>query len=119
MECDGLPYNIMRDIINNIYICQSCKDSFYQLESFHEHKCYILHKVEPKREFDWIVPITGLLHFEMNAARSFIALNWDVFASTLGYDLGFKSIKAQEYLKKGSDHHKLWHFIEILYAVLH
>ena len=26
--------------------------------------------------------------------------------------------KAQEYLKKGSDHHKMWHFFEILYVAL-
>ena len=45
-------------------------------------------------------------------------LNWDVFTKTLGVILGFKSPKAQEYLKKGADHHKLWHFYEILYISL-
>ena len=48
-----------------------------------------------------------LLHFEMNAARSFIKLIWDVFTSAFGHELGFKSIKAQKYLQKGLDHHKI------------
>ena len=30
--------------------------------------------------------------------------------------LGFKSTKSQNYLRKGSDHHKLWHFLEIVYV---
>ena len=54
----------------------------------------------------------------MNAARSFIKLNWDVFTSAFGHELGFKSIKAQEYLRKGFDHHKTWHFLEIVYLSL-
>ena len=27
-------------------------------------------------------------------------LNWDVFTSAFGHELGFRSIKAQEYLQK-------------------
>ena len=54
----------------------------------------------------------------MNAARSFIKLNWDVFIRAFGHELGFKSIKAQEYLQKSFDHHKTWHFLEIVYLSL-
>ena len=54
----------------------------------------------------------------MNAARSFIKLNWDVFTRAFGHELGFKSIKAQEYLQKSFDHHKTWHFLEIVYLSL-
>ena len=92
-----------------------CDNSYYGIDNFHDHKCNILHKNTPIREFEWMVPITGLLHFEMNAARCFVSTNWDIFTSELGHELGFQSPKVQDYLKKGSDHHKLWHFLEILY----
>ena len=49
---------------------------------------------------------------------AFLKRNWDVFAGTLGYQLGFRSPKAQEYLRRGSDHHKSWHFLEILYVAI-
>ena len=52
------------------------------------------------------MPISGLLHLEMNIARCFVSANWEVFVSELGYELEFHSTKAQEYLKKGIDHHK-------------
>ena len=64
------------------------------------------------------LPVFGLLHLEMNAARAFTKLNWDVFTSSLGTVLGFRSPKAQAYLHKGADHHKIWHFLEILYVTL-
>lgn len=32
--------------------------------------------------------------------------------------MGFRSPKAQEYLKKGSEHHQLWHYLEIIYVSL-
>ena len=118
VECDGLPYNLIRDIIANVWRCSKCISCFYGLSIFQEHKCYILHKIVPVYEFGWLVPISGLLHLEMNIGISFMKLNWDVFTKTLGVILGFKSPKAQEYLKKGADHHKLWHFYETLYISL-
>lgn len=116
VECDGLPYNIIRDIIANVWRCTQCLNCYYGLSNFNDHKCYVLSKVVPKREFSWLLPICGLLHLEMNAARSYTKRNWEVFSSCLGTVLGFKSPKAQAYLQKGADHHKLWHFLEILYS---
>ena len=31
-------------------------------------------------EFDWVVLRIGKLHLEMNMARHFIDLNWDIFS---------------------------------------
>ena len=115
VECDGLPYNTLRHLIDKVWRCEKCNECYYGLEAFEDHKCFILHNVQPKREFTWLIPISGLLHLEMNTARAFVKFNWPVFTSLLGQELGFKSPKAQEYLKKGSDHHKNWHFLEILY----
>ena len=106
IECDGLPYNLLRDIIENVWRCSHCNECFYNIDVFQEHKCAILAKG---------IPVCGLLHLEINAGRAFTKLNWEIFASKLGFILGLKSPKVQEYLKKGSEHHKLWHFLEILY----
>ena len=58
VECDGLPYNLIRDIIVNVWYCGECTTCFYRIESLMEHKCYFLGKsTEEKLEFDWIVPI--------------------------------------------------------------
>ena len=54
----------------------------------------------------------------MNAAKSFLKLNRDVCLGKFANELGFHSPKAQEYLKKGSDHHKTWYSFAILYVVL-
>lgn len=118
IECDGLPYNTLREILPNVWRCPECKECFFGLDVYEGHKCFILRNVEPFREFGWLVPVSGLLHLEMNLCRAFVKLNWDVFTSDLGKTLGFQSPKAQEYLKKGSDHHKTWHFLEILYSSL-
>ena len=114
VECDGLPYNLIREIIAHVFRCTDCKKCYFGLPAYESHKCYILNKTHPLREFAWLVPVCGLLHVEMNLARAFTKLNWDVFLGKLGFVLGFKSPKAQEYLRKGADHHKLWHLLEIL-----
>jgi len=69
--------------------------------------CYILDRKRPLREFSWLVPVSGLLYMEINFARAFTKLNWDVFIGRLSYVLGFKSLQAQEYIRRGADHHKL------------
>ena len=109
MNVMGLPYNILRDIIDNVWRCSICTDCFYDMENFPDYKCAITNKNNPKREFSWIVPVCGLLHLEMNLSKSFIKLNWEVLTNVLEITLGFRSPKAQEYLKKGSEHHKLWY----------
>ena len=62
--------------------------------------------------------MSGLRHLEMHVCRSFRKLNWPVFTNTLGNILGFQSPKTQEYLKKGSDHHKAWHYFDLIYCSL-
>ena len=54
----------------------------------------------------------------MSIAKYFVSTNWEVFVSELGYEFGFCSTKVQEYMKKGSDNHKAWNFLEILYIAI-
>ena len=63
--------------------------------------------------------MSDLLLREIDAALAFEKLYWDVFKSSLRASLGFKYSKAQAfYFQKGSDHHKLWHVLEIMYLSL-
>ena len=71
-----------------------------------------------QREFDWIVLLPGLLHFEMNSAKAFMELNWSLFMENIVIGLGFVSEKVLKYIRKGSDHHKLWQILEISYLSL-
>ena len=91
---------------------------FYGLTEFEEHLCHVVHTISFKYEFDWIVPQGGLLHFEMNAAKAFMSCNWPVFMEEICTTLGFKSDNAKKYIRKGSDHHKLWETLEITYLAM-
>ena len=42
VECDELPYNLIRDIIENVWRCSQCCKCYYGLQIFQEHKCYVL-----------------------------------------------------------------------------
>ena len=80
-ECDGLSYNILWDIIDNVWRCTICNDGFHDIENFQEHKCAIIDNNDAKREFSWIVPVCGLLHLEINVSKPFVKLNWEVFTN--------------------------------------
>ena len=118
IECDGLPYNLLRQVTSEVLRCEKCEKYFYGYSSFEDHICHILYKVNPKNEFSWLVPVCGLLHLEMNLGRAFLKLNWEVLFKKVGIELGFRSLKALQYLHKGADHHKLWHMFEIVYSAL-
>ena len=45
-------------------------------------------------------------------------LNWSLFMENIVIGLGFVSEKALKYIRKGSDHHKLWQILEISYLSL-
>ena len=113
LECDALPHNIIWDVIENVFWCWKCFNCYCSFETFKDHKCFGLNKVIEPHEFGWVLPVIGLLHLKMNAAWAFTKLNWDIFTSSLRATLGFIFLKAQVYIQKGSDHHKLWHFLEI------
>ena len=71
------------------------------------------YSLTPEYEFHWLIPQSGLLHFKMNPGKSFMSLCWDVFMKEICKELGFQSENALKYIKKGSDHHKLWNILEI------
>ena len=110
LECDGGIYTIVDKLIFNVLWCGCCKNSFYGKENYLSHQCQ--GSDEPEFEFDWLVLMPGLLHLEMNSGKAFMKLNWEVCMKRIVMALGFMSPK---YIHKGSDHHKMWWVLEILY----
>ena len=70
VECDGVPY-LMRSIISEVIRLQC----FYGKKCFEEHTCFMIKTASSKYEFDWLEPVCGLLHLEMNLGRAFLKLN--------------------------------------------
>ena len=66
--------------------------------SEHCEKCHGGQKCSAIREFSWVVLRIGKLHVEMNMARHFIDLNWNIFLSKLASELGFVSEAAQKFV---------------------
>jgi len=118
LENDGGIYTILSKLIANVLKCNICEESFYGKSNFENHSCFVLHNASYEFEFDWIVALPGLLHLEMNAAKAFLSLNWDIFMESVMKDLGITSEVALMYARKGSDHHKLWQILEIVYLAL-
>lgn len=102
-------------LISKAYICPRCNFSAYGYDKFEKHSCMEEFGVNPQREFDWIVPQSGLLHWEINAGKAFMKLCWEPFMKEICFELGFCTDNAQKYAKNGSDHHKLWDNLEITY----
>ena len=115
LENDGGIMNPTIKLIFNVYRCSRCEEKMYGCENFEKHLCTEAFHLAPVHEFDWIIPQSGLLHFEMITAKSFMGLCWEPFMKEICKELGFVSENAQAYAKKGSDHHKLWDIIEICY----
>ncbi len=44
-----------------------------------------------------------------------MSLTWDIFAKEVVKELGFHIPRALEYVKRSSDYHKTWLFLEICY----
>ena len=42
------------------------------------HSYFNLRVSESICEFDWVVPLAGLLHLEFNVCKAFMKLNWEV-----------------------------------------
>ena len=115
LENDGGIMNPTIKLIFNVYRCSRCEEKMYGRENFEKHLCTEAFHLAPVHEFDWIIPQSGLLHFEMITAKSFMGLCWEPFMKEICKELGFVSENAQAYAKKGADHHKLWDIIEICY----
>jgi len=118
LECDGGIMYVLLKLLYNVIQCNKCKEVMYGVNNFEEHICKRLHDALWCYKFDWIIPQNGLLHLEMNSGKAFMSCNWQVFMEAISEELGFKFENAKKYIKKGSDHHKLWSILEITYLAM-
>ena len=116
---DGLPYLVCRGVIEDVLLCSECGEEV-EKASVSEHciKSHQGQQCSTVQEFSWVVLRIGKLHLEMNMARHFIDLNWDIFLSKLASELGFVSENAQKYMRKGSDHHKTMSVLRVAHIGL-
>lgn len=116
---DGLPYLVSIEVIENVLIYTECGGEVLK-ENVEKH-CVEVHqgqRCKCLQEFGWVVLRIGKLHMEMNMARHFMDMNWDVFLSHLASELGFVSEAAQKYVRKGSDHHKTMFVLKVAHLGL-
>ena len=92
-----------------------CNKAIYGQENFDRRLCSEVYNLTPTYEFDWLIPQSELLYFEMNAGKSFMSLYWDHFVKQICKELGLESEKVQMYAKKCSDHYRMWGLLEITY----
>ena len=78
-------------LIFNVYRCSCCEEKMYSRENFKKHLCTEDFHLAPVPEFDWIIPRSGPLHFEMITAKSFMGLCWEPFMKEICKELGFVS----------------------------
>lgn len=103
-------------LIFNVRYCVHCNEAIYGQENFDDDICSGAFNLEPKYGFDWIVPQSELLPFEINARKSFMNVCWDSFMNEVCKELGFASKNPQSYARKGCDHHKIRGTLEITYV---
>ena len=57
IENDGGIYTILIKLITNVVQCLNCFESFYGVDAFENHSCFILHSSRFGFEFDWLILI--------------------------------------------------------------
>ena len=88
LENDGAIYTIIIKLISNVYSCGKCGKSIYGKDNAEEHDCVVLSEAGMTLEFDWVILLPGLLYLEMNAAKAWIDLNWEVFMQEMVSEFG-------------------------------
>ncbi|XP_062608370.1 uncharacterized protein LOC134270197 [Saccostrea cucullata] len=94
--CDGLPYVLASRIIEELYICPTCRIQ-YDEDEFINHIETSKHAndLEEGRKYRNILMLAGHGHFEINMTKALFKLLWDVcLLMELAKMLGFKSPKA-------------------------
>ena len=80
--------------VKNVWI------GLHGMEIFENYSSYILNTASFERKFDWIAPLPGLLHLKMNAAKSFMSLNWSLFIEEVPKHLEVTTDVALKYIKR-------------------
>ena len=126
ITCDGLPFTLGQKVLKETFQCQICGEAIFPEKAISKHLTEEHPDIELSNdphsahthfqpEFDWLLLKIGHGHFEMNMVRSFFELNWEIFVKDVAHCMGFCSEAAQKYAKGGSDHHKAWELLQVVY----
>lgn len=97
---DGLPYLLCREVVESVHICSLCskevllscgKEDLLNACEMHTIEEHIGQQVNYIKGFDWALIRIGKLHMEMNMARTFIDIQWNIYFSLLAHEAGFVS----------------------------
>ncbi len=81
---------IVARLNKNTFRCTQCKCCFYGEDNLRSDSYLSMNTEIPfRRELDWIILMPGPLDIKMNAAKAFMALNWDIFMRNIVKVLGF------------------------------
>ena len=102
---DGIPYLYGCDLQDNLIICSKCSDIFHKV-SVDEHRLLHDNSEHYSPLIDFLILRPGPGHIELNMAKALLAVLWIPFLSDFAKELGFRSPKAQDIVRKGIDHHR-------------
>lgn len=120
---DGVPYNLILNIISNVFTCSSCGDRVDKAHTTFEKHLSEKHRLNHdgitfKLLYDFVLPIPGAGHMEINLFRALFSLTRSMFMEFLAEKLGFSSKKAREFIIGCGDHHLTWQIFQVsLYAI--
>ena len=106
ISCDGVPYYFAAKIQDELVICQKCFDEINKSDIEKHASTHNNEDVEFQKAFNNIVIRPGPGHIEMNMAKVLLKLCWIPFLNEVVKRLGFRSLKAQDVVKNGVDHHR-------------
>ena len=123
LHSDGVPYVHVSDIQDHLLECTECKEEVDSKDlSIDEWNDFLKSHAEQhpnsstqftfKRIFDNLILTPGPGHIEMNMARLLLKLLWEPFLCEFSKLLGFRTPKAQEVVKNGTDHHRSRYILE-------
>ena len=115
IHSDGVPYVQLSEMQDDIFKCTHCeveldKRNFENSVNFEASKEEHLRQHElttsfvPK--FDDIIILPGPGHIELNMGRKLLNLLWTPLLSDYVTALGFRSVNAQNVVRRGIDHHR-------------
>lgn len=112
-----MPYSIASDIQDDYLECSSCS-VFVLKQDKKEHAKTHPALTEFKRPYNELLLRPGLGHIELNMAKKLLRFTWIPFMKDLSLKFGFRTPKAQEVFKKGTDHHRSREVLEIVLFAL-
>ena len=112
ISCDGVPYYFAAKIQDELVICEKCFDEINKSDIEKHASTHNNEDVEFQKAFNDILIRPGPGHIEMNMAKVLLKLCWIPFLNEVVKRLGFRSLKAQDVVKNGVDHHRSKQILE-------